>query len=1792
MRRASKLLITMLTLVVLFAVFAFSASATEYTVSTEADLTSAISSAAAGDTIIVSGTITVTKQVSIKKNLTIKGSGDSTIIMSSSSTAAQVFLINGGEVTLENITIDGNGKSRCVYVYSETSSLIMNEGAIIQNGKTTGSNRGAGILVKGGKVIMNGGYITNNTAGGHGGGVGFDNAATTATFTMNGGYITNNTSGANGGAIFSVGSLYIKGGEISGNKAPNADAGVHASQGSLDLYHGVVFGTNTNTSTSAAGNNISIGGTAVLNFCFEWNAAKQAQTSLSDFGTMTIDGKSLDFPTTKGTKAGRTYIIIDDEVEISAPVVIPEKAKVVLKGKSGTENDKLIYNGKSNNRAITVSNGAELTLENITIDASASTNANGARSVVVDSGGTLYITDGTFITGGHGLSGAGIYNQGTVVMTGGSITGNASSGGAGGVNVNGGTFTMTGGSITGNTATDAGAGVYVHSKGTFEIGGSAIVSGNTTYGNSSNVCVQTNTNVTVSDTFIGEVGFHSEYGYQKTTTLDVATVVEGADTANIKSDDSKVTLSIASNKATLTFTEKTITIKSANTGEDITFSVYERDNQKFANPAAPMGYTNDDFVGYVEVIGYGTNPEAKNIYSKDSAVPVNAGISNLYALWLKVETETVVSVKLDGTTTKNGLRFISTVDSDILKTLGIKVKAANASGDGYYRGMVLGTSNTDLTKGLTKSNRKMDAKLNTTGWNSASYSSFTGKVLPNGRDCFTTFINYTNESHYSMAIAFRGYICIQIGGQEVTVYSEFIAPKSMSNSDDATYGSVHARSARAVVRKLYFNSSTTEAQARAALGDFYDFAQKIANYTFPTPAYPTAAQLTNYIKPLMQGGEITDSNDILHIGMFGNSVVCAYSMADIVEDLGAQDGRKIAVSAISYNNMGTSSSQSVKSLFKMVETTDPTTGNSTTQFADSQGNATTDPAKFVINAEKGDGVGAKLLHILDNIENTPMDKFYIVINREILYNYASTSDAALTNISNEHIAVRALAMHLNNKYKGIEFVVVVPPAFEEDDMKLAQEKWYSKSKTEMSTALKTEANNFVSEIKAVCPNNKVGILSLDDYYNQFALEDIDLLTRENNVSSTPRFNDKIIHRHPTMAGSYLNAMLFYYDITGRCSQGINVYGEIPQSEAERIQQEVHRLIGCASTRHGHTPLEISVASGTGIYKFADLTDSTVYPNVTQWNALLATIMAYEGRGDWFQYDQKKLNRNVVRDNQDYRHSGTESDFSFSSPEDATPYNTVFGDCSDWITQIFFETFNQTKTISNLHNIQDGLTMFYKYRSCADLYMSMSNKKDYIIPSATYEFAWTDDDNFDNVLDSTDGDKNYTLYLNGAQPVANYPVDQARTKFVETLLPGDIILYIHENDSGSGGFAEKGGHVMIYIGDGLLAHCSGDQAGGGGSDYNVDSKSDQWEHKGGIQIDPVDVFMDKKATRNIFDEAAVLIIRPDYSSYTVKTNAANRVKNMLGIVAYKSSFANNGTTVNKGDTISIDFVIKNTTPYLRDLAISETLPDGVEYVRGLSYTSGTRKVTGSVTLNPYETVTVSYEVKVTATAGTTVTMGDSTVGGVKMGDVVINVGKTLTAAEQTSFVEYIRANSGTYTDMYALAVKAYLSMNMDLAKFKDSKGIPKWDSAIHALDFLFEQIVVNNTEFYYVTSAYKVVRAGNLYGGLNVYANHDTKADGGYNDPFNHRAKKLIVENFIVGDIIVYVPQKTARSKDTNLTDTTIEKDSTCYVYLGDGVFAMYKDNVYTEIRGSEAVVMLERMLGEKLFTVMRPSLLF
>ena len=194
-------------------------------------LEDAIEAAESGDTITLLSNINRESSVNISgKTITLDGSGFT--IKASQQGFSLMTIGESSVVTLRNITFDGNQNNSPIISINK-SNLVIEDGAIIENGTSTDGYLAGGLVNRGGgTVTMNGGYIRNNSGAGSGG---VYNVS--STFTMNGGVISGNSvsrEDRGGGGIHNMsGRIVLNGGTITENTSGGAGGGVYIEWGNI-----------------------------------------------------------------------------------------------------------------------------------------------------------------------------------------------------------------------------------------------------------------------------------------------------------------------------------------------------------------------------------------------------------------------------------------------------------------------------------------------------------------------------------------------------------------------------------------------------------------------------------------------------------------------------------------------------------------------------------------------------------------------------------------------------------------------------------------------------------------------------------------------------------------------------------------------------------------------------------------------------------------------------------------------------------------------------------------------------------------------------------------------------------------------------------------------------------------------------------------------------------------------------------------------------------------------------------------------------------------------------------------------------------------------------------------------------------------------------------------------------------------------------------------------------------------------------------------------------------------------
>ena len=182
----------------------------------------------------------------------------------------------------------------------------------------------------------------------------------------------------------------------------------------------------------------------------------------------------------------KSYVIgVSENITLKSTLEIPKSKSITLIGYSGVYSFVSLF-GADGVDTIVVKSGGLLTIESGVVVTHIE--GNSGRGVYVEPKGTLILSGGE-ISGNtvHNDGGGGVYNQGTFTMIDGKISNNTARDnslydGKGGGVYNVGTFKMSDGLISGNTASMGGGGVYNCADGTFIMSGGEITRNTASYG--------------------------------------------------------------------------------------------------------------------------------------------------------------------------------------------------------------------------------------------------------------------------------------------------------------------------------------------------------------------------------------------------------------------------------------------------------------------------------------------------------------------------------------------------------------------------------------------------------------------------------------------------------------------------------------------------------------------------------------------------------------------------------------------------------------------------------------------------------------------------------------------------------------------------------------------------------------------------------------------------------------------------------------------------------------------------------------------------------------------------------------------------------------------------------------------------------------------------------------------------------------------------------------------------------------------------------------------------------------
>lgn len=510
-------------------------------------------------------------------------------------------------------------------------------------------------------------------------------------------------------------------------------------------------------------------------------------------------------------------------------------------------------------------------------------------------------------------------------------------------------------------------------------------------------------------------------------------------------------------------------------------------------------------------------------------------------------------------------------------------------------------------------------------------------------------------------------------------------------------------------------------------------------------------------------------------------------------------------------------------------------------------------------------------------------------------------------------------------------------------------------------------------------------------------------------------------------------------------------------------------------------------------------------------ALIATAEAYLLRGEKLQYSDTRFTPQGSSMGTEFRWQS-----KVNAPEDCTSIEWGYTNCAAFT----FETYYQAL----------GLTL-------PDNMYTTKNLVNNSLANGTQVY------HYHRALDSvqTDGEK-----------------AQVEKEFTELLQPGDILVILRE-----GGY----GHAMLYVGNGNIIHSSG-------SVYQYTASVGTEVYEASIRRMKVkDYFFNPASAKgyvfNVVQDLA--IVRPlKIFSGSIPQNSLNRLANMRGIMAQKTSSHAKSQTVNPGDEMTFTYEIYNTNDSAVTLDVIENLPANTTYVSGGERVNG-NTVSWKMTVPADTRVTVSYKLRVNADVpyGSSIQSTDSTVGGVTVKCPAVQVKRTLTAQEQAKLIQAVkdmRTNGNTLTGL-ALVNKLYETAT-GTAKVFASTDVATVCEGTNGI-FAKKQMSTESTkrQIFKVNtgSVYNNMVAPTLYGGYRLWT-----------PMWQHDRVRLPQEHDLqVGDVLF---GRTLSSRPV-------------YMYLGEELGFVNMTKATLDADTTTVDLRLERLLGYGYyFAILRPSM--
>lgn len=650
------------------------------------------------------------------------------------------------------------------------------------------------------------------------------------------------------------------------------------------------------------------------------------------------------------------------------------------------------------------------------------------------------------------------------------------------------------------------------------------------------------------------------------------------------------------------------------------------------------------------------------------------------------------------------------------------------------------------------------------------------------------------------------------------------------------------------------------------------------------------------------------------------------------------------------------------------------------------------------------------------------------------------------------------------------------------------------------------------------------------------------------------------------------------------------------------------------------------------------------------DALVSVAWAYLAKGTKLQYDSAALSK------VSHWYGGNSRITRYKSPEYGTSDTTIYSVCSTYTCDVYLEALGRRvweadygpnsittqwlflaadNQVENNYKTSEGLDpITEKDKDTAILRWvdyekyKVDNPTD--LPHAdrmgTFNSSSFTDWHKDGKLQFKKTADGYEYVLDGkaitsqeAKGLASqYLREQVDGKYVN-IRPGDMLV----NED----------HAEIYVGNGYVLDCAG-------AKYDIEKGTDKVESKGSVSrlhtvesvvasaknvltiIRPLDFYMtdcDGNPDNDVMTYDGKPLSIPD-ATYSRMNYEMMDIDRTVDVSPYGSVVNGDNVTysvkiTNKSNTFLYttwkqvtenDFYGKD----YENVKIAEAIPTGTEFVSASEgYTLKDGVLSWTVDIPASDTVEVTYTVKVTADAGTTIVNDGGYVADIPSNTLENKVVKAkLSDANQSILLGLEESNVNEWVNKYgtdldfAEGIYKEMGINLELPKVSDIiknvftptlfNGFPSSRHYLEDLDLNAVMFTFNDE----VSSDYLSIKnmlVENYWGGYRFYgADYDKLkndiANFDYTTDMDNCVKDLSFNNLEIGDILVF-----ATAKDRGDTTMTHETGLTrVFVYAGSKTLLEMNSSsggtVYSGISAEEVIVSTFKDTND-LFFVLRPS---